>query len=77
MSIVNIKKIVFHIIDCSGFYEGALNNLYYKTKFYAGIVCLNEINSKTSEWIFIWFSPIDRTINDEGLGVYNLVVCVD
>jgi hypothetical protein len=32
-------------------------------------VCLNALNSKSTERIFMRFSPMDRVIREEGLGV--------
>ena len=42
---------------------------YYKTKSSAPSVCLWAINLKTTERIFMRFSPIDRVILPENTGI--------
>lgn len=36
---------------------------YYKTKSFTTTVCRFAINIKTSEWIYMWLSPIDTVIH--------------
>lgn len=42
---------------------------YYKIKSPGASECLNAINLKTTQWIYIQFSLMDEEIHEEGLRV--------